>query len=181
MMQLPFVTKFRAFAADNRGTVAVVDFAVMLPIFLTMFLSGVEMGMMTVRQTLMESALDRAVRDVRIGTGQEVTHDWLRKRICDYAGLLPDCESALKLELRSTDLRTTSSTLGDTPDCINRNEELNPVVAFNNGQRSEMMLMRACFVFSPIFPNVGFGYNSDKNAAGDVALYATTAFVNEPG
>jgi len=176
----PLLTSLRRFARDQRGTVAAVDFAIMFPLILTMFLSGVEMGMMTVRQTLLEHAVDRAVRDLRIGTGAEVTHENLRTRICDYAGLLPDCENTLKLELRPTDMRTLSTTLADQPDCIDRSEELNPVLAFTNGQRAEMMLIRACFVFSPIFPNIGFGYNAEKNAAGDVQLYATSAFVNEP-
>lgn len=178
-MPNPFRIRLRAFARDQRGT-AVVDFAIMLPILITMFLSGVEMGMMTVRQTLMEHALDRAVRDLRIGTGTEVTHASLRRRICDYAGLLPDCENALRLELRPSDLRTLSTTLGDVPDCVNRAEEIKPLLAFSNGQRSEMMLLRVCYVFSPIFPNIGFGYNADKDTAGDIRLYATTAFVNEP-
>ncbi|MGR3323057.1 MAG: TadE/TadG family type IV pilus assembly protein [Pseudooceanicola sp.] len=170
----------RRFRRDQRGTVAVVDFAVMFPIFLTMFLSGVEMGMMTVRQTLMEHALDRAVRDLRIGTGAAVTHGTLRTRICNYAGLLPDCENALKLELVPSDMRSLTPTLGDEPDCTNRAAEVNPVLSFNNGQRNELMLMRACFVFNPVFPNIGFGYNAEKDTAGDIRLYATTAFVNEP-
>lgn len=167
------------FARDQRGA-AVVEFAIMFPIVITMFLSGVEMGMMTVRQTLMEHALDRAVRDLRIGTGTEVTHDSLRRRICGYAGLLPDCENALKLEMRPTDMWTFATNLDETTDCVDRSAEINPVRAFSNGQRSELMLLRACFVFSPIFPNIGFGFHAKKNAAGDIQLIATTAFVNEP-
>jgi hypothetical protein len=77
-------------------------------------------------------------------------------------------------------MRTLSTRLADAPDCIDRSEELNPILAFANGQRSELMLMRACFVFSPIFPNVGFGFNASKNDAGDIELIATSAFVNEP-
>ncbi|OWU83261.1 hypothetical protein ATO6_19150 [Oceanicola sp. 22II-s10i] len=170
----------RRFARDTRGAVAIVEFAIMFPIFLTIFLSGVEMGMMTVRQTMMEHALDRSVRDLRIGLQEEVTHDTLRDRICGYAGLLPDCKNNLRLELRSSDMRAVATTLGDTPDCIDHSEDVNPVIAFNPGKRSEMMVMRACFVFSPVFPNIGFGFSAQKNGAGDIALYATTAFVNEP-
>ena len=170
----------RRFARDQRGTVAVVDFAILFPILLTMFLSGVEMGMMTVRQTLMEHALDRAVRDLRIGTGEEVTHESLRRRICGYADLLPHCETSLKLEMRPTDMRTFSTKLGGAADCINRAETVNPIRAFSNGQRSELMLLRACYVFNPIFPNIGFGFQAAKNEAGDIQLIATSAFVNEP-
>lgn len=179
-MLRPLRHRLVRFARDQRGAIATVDFAIMFPIILTMFLSSVEVGMMTVRQTLLEHAVDRAVRDLRIGTGAEVTHDSLRNRICGYAGMLPDCKATLKLELRPTNMRTLDTQLSEIPDCVDRSAQLSPVLAFSNGQRSELMVMRACFVFSPIFPNVGFGYNARKNAAGDIELIATTAFVNEP-
>ncbi|MGH1423430.1 MAG: TadE/TadG family type IV pilus assembly protein [Pseudooceanicola sp.] len=173
------LNRLRLFSRDSRGSVAVVDFAIMFPIFLTMFLSGVEMGMMTIRQTMMEHALDRSVRDLRL-SASAVSHDALRDKICGYAGLLPDCQSALKLEMRSADMRTTTSVLSNSPDCVDRSEEIKPVVAFVSGKRNELMVIRACFVFSPVFPNVGFGHNAQKDGAGDIRLFATTAFVNEP-
>ncbi|WP_375691481.1 TadE/TadG family type IV pilus assembly protein [Pseudooceanicola sp. LIPI14-2-Ac024] len=179
-MSIRLPRRLRRFLRREDGSMAVVEFAIMFPVVLTMFLSGVEMGIMTVRQTLLEHALNLAVRDLRIGTGAAVTHDSLRDRICGYAGMLPNCEDALRLELRATDLRNYTNTLSNEPDCLNRAEEINPVLAFSNGQRSELMLMRACFIFTPIFPNIGFGYNAKKDDAGDIRLYATTAFVNEP-
>ena len=179
-MKPPAFRMFRRFARDQRGSMAVVDFAILFPLFLMMFLSSVEMGLMTIRQTLMEHALDRAVREVRIGSINNLSHDTLRDKICDASGTLPDCKNALKLEMVPTDLRSFAGSLNQTPDCVNRSEDMNPVLSFTNGQRSELMLLRVCFVFSPIFPNVGFGYNAQKNAAGDIQLYATTAFVNEP-
>lgn len=171
-------SRLRLFSRDTSASV-VVDFAIMFPLFITMFLSGIEMGMMTVRQTMLERALDEAVRDLRIGDGTAPQHDAIREKICDYALVLPDCQNALKLELRSADLRAFAS-LGGEPDCVNRAEAVNPIRFFESGQRNSMMIMRACFKFSPIFPNIGMGAVGAKDTNGDLMFYATTAFVNEP-
>jgi len=171
--------RLRRFRGDERGTAAV-EFAIMLPIYLTLFLSAVEMGMMTLRQTMMERGVDLAVRDLRIGTDTALQHDELRDLICEYAGILPDCSNALQLELRSMNLRTTGLNLASQADCVDRSEPVNPVLAFTPGARNEMMVMRACLKMSPIFPNIGLGAKTPKDGNGDLRLIATTAFVNEP-
>lgn len=170
--------RFAFWAKDDRGSV-VVDFAIMMPIFLTIMLSGVEMGMMTVRQMLLERGLDMAVRDLRLGAGAIPQHDAIKTEICNYAGFLPDCMRSLKLEMRPMDMRNYTS-LPNKVDCVDRSETVNPVREFTPGGSNQMMVMRACIKIGPIFPNVGLGSAGDLDKNGDLALFSVSAFVNEP-
>ena len=67
-----------------------------------------------------------------------------------------------------------------TADCIDHSEPSNPLREFAHGTANEMMLLRACFVFSPIFPTAGLGYALEKDGAGNAAMVASSAFVQEP-
>lgn len=173
-----FFLRLRHFSGDTRGS-AVIEFAIMFPIFLTMFLSGIEMSMATVRQTMLERALNESVRQLRIGTTGAPQYAELRKMICDYSRVLPDCENAIKLEMINVDLRDYSA-LDPDPDCVNRAEVVNPIRVFQSGQRNQMMVLRVCYQFAPIFPNIGLGTSKKKDSNGDMTLIAVTAFVNEP-
>ncbi|WP_138919615.1 TadE/TadG family type IV pilus assembly protein [Oceanicola sp. S124] len=168
----------RRFGADEAGNVTV-EFVILFPIIITMFFSTVELGMLTVRQTMLERGLNLAVRDLQIGLTANVDHDTIKELICDNAGLLPDCDNALKLEMMPIDLRNYTS-MSDDVDCVDRAEEVNPVRSFTNGQANELMLLRACLKFEPIFPNAGLGRNFGKDANGDAIMFAVSAFVNEP-
>ncbi|SNY57719.1 TadE-like protein [Pseudooceanicola antarcticus] len=168
----------RGFRDGEAGNVTV-EFVILFPIILTMFLSTVELGMLTVRQTMLERGLNVAVRDLQIGLTENVDHDTIKELICDYAGLLPDCDNALKLEMQPVDLRAYVA-MSDDIDCVDRAEEVNPVRTFTNGQANELMILRACLKFAPIFPNVGLGRNFGKDANGDAIMFAVSAFVNEP-
>lgn len=167
------------FFRREEGNVTV-EFVILFPVIVTMFVSTVELGILTVRQTLLERGLSLAVRDLQIGLTENVDHDTIKELICDYAGgMLPDCEDALKLEMMPVNLRAYAA-LPDDVDCVDRAEEVNPVRSFTNGQANELMLLRACLTFTPIAPNVGLGRNFGKDVNGDAMMYAVSAFVNEP-
>ena len=66
------------------------------------------------------------------------------------------------------------------PDGINRIEDVQPVRNFGSGQSNELMLIRACMKFNPIFPTWGLGADLSKDDDGRISLIATSAFVQEP-
>ncbi|MDQ7069967.1 MAG: pilus assembly protein [Rhodobacterales bacterium] len=162
---------------------ATVEFAILFPAFITILLSSVELGMYTVRHTMLERGLDMAVRDVRLGTGtmtdDQAGHDELKAAICGYAGLIPDCENNLKLEMIPLDLRAAVAFPNDF-DCVDRSELLNPVRTFINGLENELMLLQACVQFDPIFPTTGMGSDFTVDGSGMASMYAASAFVQEP-
>jgi len=65
-------------------------------------------------------------------------------------------------------------------DCVDHSENARPVRTFVNGQENEMMILRVCAKFDPIFPTSGLGHYLEKDGAGQAALVSTAAFVQEP-
>ena len=106
-------------------------------------------------------------------------HDTLKKDICNLAGIIPDCLNVLLVELRPVSTSTWQP-LSSGPTCVDRAAPIQPVTEFNAGASDEMMLIRACAKFDPLFPTAGLGFSLPKDNTGAYALIAATAFVNEP-
>ena len=173
-----FVPRLRELWRDERGT-ATVEFAIVFPFFITLFMSSVELGMITLRHTMLERGLDLAVRDIRLSTGDAPQHDDIKTQICDYAGLIPSCAATLRLEMVQVDLRTDVILANDV-DCVDTSKDVEPVRSFVNGRENDMMILRACVKFDPIFPTTGLGKQLQVDGAGQAALVAVSAFVQEP-
>lgn len=165
-------------AREEDGT-ATIPFLLFLPFYMMLICSSVEMGLMMVRNVMLERAVDLSVRGLRLGTGGAPTHDQLKRQICNYAGLIPNCMNALLIELRPVDT-TTWQPLASGPTCVDRSQVIQPVTTVNVGVENDLMLVRACAKFRPMFPAFGAGASFTKDAYGTYALVATTAFVNEP-
>tara|TARA_Y100001956_G_scaffold45629_1_gene44415 strand:+ start:366 stop:941 length:576 start_codon:yes stop_codon:yes gene_type:complete len=168
----------RRFAGREDGN-ATVEFVVVFPIFMLIMGSTFELGTLTIRETILERALDLTVRDIRLGTGTAPQHDELKASICDRAPLLIDCEENLRIEMIQLDPRNWTSPPTDA-DCTDRSQEVDPVREFVHGQENEMMLVRVCVKVQPLFPTTGLGDALAKDGAGDYSLIAKSAFVQEP-
>lgn len=168
----------RRFRGEEAGT-ATLEFVILFPFFIIMFCASVELGMITFRHSMLERGLDMAIRDVRLTTGANFQHDDIRDRVCGYSGFLPNCDSNLRLEMVSLDMRNYSSPNGSA-NCIDHSEQANPIRQWENGQQNEMMLIRACYVFKPVFPLTGLGRHLSTDGADNAAMVATSAFVQEP-
>ena len=172
----------RRFRGSNRGNVTV-EFALVFPVFILILTSAVEMGVITIRQTLLERGLDIAMREVRIGTGGQYTHNQVRDLICDGAVIFDDCQANLRLEMIPNDPRNYVR-LPTTVDCAahgaGTTEVLNPVREFKMGQSNELMIVRACMLYDPIFPTSELALARTKDQNGKSALVAVSAFTQEP-
>lgn len=163
---------------DERGT-ATVEFVVVFPFFLGVLLSSFELSMITMRETMLERALDVTVRDIRLETGAAPQHDDIKALVCDRAPVIPDCLNNLRLEMVQIDPSNWVAPEA-TFDCTDSSQEVQPVRNFVNGMDNDLMLLRACAKFEPIFPGAGLGKKLSKDGAGMAALVATSAFVQEP-
>lgn len=168
----------KRFRRDETGS-SVVDFAIMFPLFIMALMASLELGFISIKHMMLERALDLTVREIRLGTGTALTHDGLKKDICDRAGLLDDCEDNLRLEMVRLNLRSWQAP-NPAIDCIDKAETVKPVRTFTNGNVNELMLLRACALFKPIIPSSGLGKALDKDGAGYAAMVAQSAFVQEP-
>jgi len=66
------------------------------------------------------------------------------------------------------------------PDCVDTSRPATALRGWNLGQPHELMILRACYKFSPIFPTTGLGFAFAKDGSGRVAMTSTSAFVQEP-
>jgi hypothetical protein len=163
---------------EEDGT-STIPFVIFMPFFLVLVMSSLEMGMLMIRHVMLERAVDMSVRGLRLGIWTPPTHTELKRTICNMAGVIPDCMNVLLIELRPVDT-TTWQPLAAGPTCVDRAQSVQPVTTFNYGSGDNMMLIRACAKFDPIFPMTGMGFHLPKDNTGAYALVSSTAFVNEP-
>ncbi|MDK3019477.1 TadE/TadG family type IV pilus assembly protein [Pseudodonghicola flavimaris] len=163
-------------AEDGNATI---EFAIVFPAIITIMLSGLELGFITLEHAMLERAMDLTARDIRLGTGTAPQHDDIKNMICGYAGFIPNCDTNLRLEMIQVDPRAWTD-IDPTPDCTDKSEEVSPVRNFVNGQSNELMVLRACAKFDPVFPTTGLGKELVKDEFGQYSLTALTVFVQEP-
>lgn len=163
-------------AEDGNATV---EFVLVVPVFLLLFVSIFELGMSTVRLTVLEHGMDKAMRDVRLSTGAGFSREDIRDRICNNAGMLKDCHQSLLVEMVIID-RTTFALPPVRATCINKNESGLPVTSDDQGSDSDLMFVRACYVVDPLYPTFGLGTMLKTDDAGNMQLVASSIFAQEP-
>ncbi|WP_297769660.1 TadE/TadG family type IV pilus assembly protein [uncultured Roseovarius sp.] len=177
-MTRPFKKCLRHFRRDETGT-ASVEFVIVVPFFLALMILSIEVGFLTMRATFLERGLDMAAREVRLGTGTAPQHDDIKRIICANSIVINDCESNLRLEMRPTDIRNLTA-LEQGADCTDLAQPAKPVREFTPGQQNELMLLRACVKYNPLFPRSLLGSRLIDDENGQSSLVAITAFVQEP-
>ncbi|WP_108860827.1 TadE/TadG family type IV pilus assembly protein [Ruegeria sp. Alg231-54] len=155
-----------------------VEFVIIFPAVFFLVLSGLELGLVTLKHAQLERAVDMTVRDIRLNTGINPQHDDIKAVICNRAGYISNCENSLRLEMIRQD-PFASITVPTIPDCTDLSDEVRPVRTFQNGLENELMVLRACAKINPMFPTSAMG-KAIVNEEGQYALTATTVFVQEP-
>ena len=163
----------------DEGGAATVELVLVFPFFFAVFVSAFEVAYMNMRAVMLERATDIVVRDIRLGGGSALDYDSILSNICAAAGIIPDCLTTTKIELQPVDTETWAGLTGEV-DCIKRDDDVQPLVKFRNGQENELMLMRVCAIVDPIFPTVGVGRSMPLDSSGGYKIIASSAFVNEP-
>lgn len=169
----------RRFLRDESGSVVTIPFVIWLPVFLGVIVAGMEIGALSVRHTQLERGLDLAVREVRLGTGENMDHDTIKTMICENTTLLSDCDQMLRLEMIPLSLRDWTEPAREA-DCYDSAEPVRPARQFDPGQPNELMLLRACYKYKPITPAGSVAAAMPKDAEGYAAIVSFSAFVQEP-
>lgn len=158
---------------------ASIEFVMLFPVYLAIMIMSIELGFITMRHTLLERGLDMTVREIRLGTGTAPQHDDIKDMVCENALVILNCDTQLQLEMRSADIRAFNS-LDTSADCTDASEPSKPVREWTPGQQNELMLLRACLKYDPIFPEDFLGSALTKDASGQASIISMTAFVQEP-
>jgi hypothetical protein len=175
------IKKFlRRFRRSEDGSAILIEFCIFVPLLFGAFLMAVEMGIYSMRQMYLDRGLDMAVRYVRLNTSVNYTHDDIKEMICDNAGWLENCQETLRLEMVTINPRQFAQ-FEQSADCVDTSEPVQPVRGFTLGMENQMMMLRACVKFDPIYPTSGLGYAFEKDGTGKAKMVSSAAFVQEPG
>lgn len=171
---------FARFRKDQSGVTAI-EFAMLLPIFLVMIFSMIEMGAILTKRALLDSAASEVSRSIYTGAAAngEVDKEELETEICRLISIIDDdCEDNLVLEVTEI----TDFTAIPTSDavCHESDEAIKPAVSFESGSAKTIMYMRIC-LSTPVFvPTMGLGLNMTKTDSGNFQIVSALAFANEP-
>lgn len=172
-----FLGRFRR---DEDGSAIVIEFMLFVPILFGAFLMAVEMGVYSMRQMQLDRGLDIAVREIRLNTSTAFEHDDIKDMICLNTGWLENCNEYLKLEMNPINPRAFAS-FDQDPDCIDSaSEDAQAPRGFTLGLQNDVMMLRACIRFNPVFPTSGLGRGFQKDGNGMARMISTAAFVQEP-
>ena len=166
------------FARDERGS-ATIEFVILFPAIMTLFFSAIEVGIYLTRAVMLDRALDLNVRALRLGALDPATHDELKERVCEDALIFKDCPNAVIIELTPISRASWNLPAGNAT-CVDRDEEIDPVISFNLGSENEIMLVRACAVLNPFFGSTSLVMDMPLDSSGGVVITAASTFVNEP-
>jgi len=178
-----FVNKFRRFRRKEDGS-ATIEFVLLFPVFMSLFLLGFESGFFMVRNVIFERAVDIAIRDVRLGNGRVPEFDDLKANICSNALLLNDCVDNIQIEMQTVQIVPGGIDPLRTPTrCVDTlsDEDQSQFTTFDLGEQNSMMVVRVCSLMEPFFPTTRLGAGLGVDVEGNVAMVITSAFVNEPG
>ncbi len=182
----------RRFRRSEDGS-STVEFVIIFPAFIAIFISSFESGLMMARNVMLERGVDIAVRSLRLGTPIPPTYDQFKQSICANAVIFQDCGTLVQVELQP--ISTANFNLpANSTNCINEsvhNSPTNPINPLNDttylgGGNNDLMIVRVCALFKPFFPGTTLGMQMPKydptDSAPDAkyALVVTSAFVNEP-
>ncbi len=158
---------------------ASMEFVIIVPTVMMIFMAAIESGAFMTRLIMLERSVDNVMRTLRLGQIPNPTAALLKSRICDGSVIMRDCASNITIDLQPVST-TTWAFPATSPECVNRDENIEPATTFNPGAQHEIMMVRVCVIQDAIFPVVGIGLKLARDESGGYALATTTAFVNEP-
>lgn len=174
-----FFSRLTGFWHREDGT-ASVEFAMTVPLLITIFMASFESGFLMVRSIMLEQSLDMTMRELRLGHYTIPSAALLKSEICRRSVILKDCDNSITIEM--TRISTTAWNMPTTQiTCVDREEDIQPVIQLQIGQQNDVMLVRVCVVQDAMFPTTGIALGLPKDAQGGYGLVATSAFVTEPG
>lgn len=166
------------YRANDEGT-ATLEFTLIFPVFIFIIMGSYEIGYYTVSSTMLDRGLDTVVRDVRLGTMEDVSVTTLKAAVCKSATYVRKCDENIHIALEPVTARNFTPP-ASYATCIDRSADVEPATTFKTGGANELMLVRACVNVDPIFPTTWLGVQMQRTKDAGYAMVATSGFVNEP-
>ncbi len=164
----------RRFAADRRASAAI-EFAIVAPVFLSLFFSIVEAGFYFFINSAVDSANAKAARLIKTGQAQDsFTQQTFFDEVCAVVQTFGDCSTDLAVDVSSygtsfaalrADAATTNCPGAGTP-------------RYQPGVGGDVVRVRICFLYSSLNPVIGL--NLTPAGGGKLQMISTSVFRNEP-
>jgi Flp pilus assembly protein TadG len=162
--------------ANARSGSAVVEFALIAPVFFLLLFAIMEIGIIYFAQATLQHATDDLARKVRTGQiqGQGITQAAVRQEVCtDVSPLIP-CDTSLYVDLES--FSGFGGVIFSPP--LDSKGNMIPLNNFQTGTACSVVLVRVFYaweVFTPLLTPFLSNMAGSKHL-----LYAAAAFRNEP-
>ncbi len=163
--------------ADGRKASAILEFALLAPVFFLLLLGIVENGVIFFAGSTLQYATDNAARYIRTGQAQaaSTTQAQLRTRICNDIAPLLACNGNLQIDVEAYTGYSSASFAAATDAAGNLKTTLNN---YQPGTACNVVLVRSFYTWNIITPVLSqFLTNM---STGKHLISATAAFRNEP-
>jgi hypothetical protein len=179
-MTRPLQTRVAQFLRDEAGT-ASVEFSIIVPPLLFLFIMAFESGMLMIRNVMLERGLDITMRSIRVNIMPNPTLAEVKNEICKRAVIFANCQTNLVVHMQTVDM-TTWIMPPETVNCTNRGVTITELDKLykNPTDPNEVVVVRACVQAKTIFPYAGLGLQLPKDSQDRYWLTSVSAFVNEP-
>lgn len=167
------------FLACRRGSSAV-EFALVAPLFFALTFSIIEGGYFFFVESAVEAANAKAARLIRTGQAQSgsVSKEAFFDEICDTVRLFGDCNARLTVDVAR--FASFAALAADTaaPVCRDADSAAVDDIPYQTGGSREIVRVRVCYLHKSFNP--GLGMNLQRAAGGQVKMFSTSIFRNEP-
>ncbi|NHK28053.1 pilus assembly protein [Parvularcula flava] len=177
----------RPFANNKRGT-AVIEFAILAPLFFAILFSGFEAGMMYLKIGMVDHGVSEISRQIYTGKAKGKSAEDVMDIFCDSVHTVIKCDGNVTLEIRK--LSGYSSFDPGAATCVNTGEDLKDEdkPAYANTAGGDIVYIRVCVNTSLLVPglkNMTFyltnvGLQLPESAPGKYELTSSTVIRNEP-
>lgn len=174
--------------AGNRGGSAVIEFAILAPLFFAILFSGFEAGMMYLKIGMVDHGVSEISRQIYTGKAKGKTSDEVLTIFCDSIHTVISCDGNVTLEIRK--LSGYDSFDPGAATCINTGETLadDDKPAYQKTSGGDIVYIRVCVNTSLLVPGlknltfylVNAGLQLPESAPGKYELTASTVIRNEP-
>lgn len=174
------------FLKDDSGEAAI-EFLFIFPIIFLIFTAAFESSMYMARYAMFDRAVDQTVRQLRLGTMVNPTHQNLKRTICESGMMIESvqtCIDTMRIWMQPVNTGTFAM-VAPPRSCVDRSQPIvtdePPANEYSVGTDNDIMLMRICMKGDPMFPTTAVSVKMPVDTDGSYVMLVTTTFVNEPG
>ncbi|HTT97689.1 MAG TPA: TadE/TadG family type IV pilus assembly protein [Rhizomicrobium sp.] len=166
----------RRMRKDSRSGSAIVEFALIAPVFFLLLFAIMEIGIIFFAQSTLQHATDDIGRMIRTGQvqGEQLTQAQVRTQVCTEIAPLVPCDNQLYVDVEA--FSNFGSIVFSPP--LDSSGNMIPLNNFQTGTACSVVLVRVFYawpVFTPVLTSFLTTMANSKHL-----LYAASAFRNEP-